>query len=200
VPTVTYTVCDHVSRGSSETRNVNDCSVKKASRVDVGLPAEVTADVTQRHAVMLALPIELPGLGQVILDLEQIGEVGVEEQRDLDVDPFEAMVGKLQMLAQAVGHFPSADQRHRGITIYCAGGLNQVEDGLVVLQGLRGEGVELAAVEPQLPAGQVSHVAIKEAVGVPDRTGHVAQAVADHKGRTLENAHLTIRHGSPFTL
>jgi hypothetical protein len=104
------------------------------------------------------------------------------------------MVGQLEMLAHPVGHLAPAGQRHRRVAVDRAGRLDEVEDGLVVLERLGRELVELPAVEPELPAGQVSHIAIEEAIGVADGCCDIAEKITDHKRGALEDAHLAVTH------
>ncbi len=66
--------------------------------MDIGLPPEVAAHVAQGDAVVLPLPVQPAGLGQIVLDLKQIREVGVEEEGDFDLDLVQPVVGELKML------------------------------------------------------------------------------------------------------
>src|SRR5262249_11855571 len=64
------------------------------------------------------------------------------------------------------------------------------------LEGLRGQDVQLASVETQLPAREVTHVAVEQAEGVADGVRDVSQPVADHERGALEDADLSVRHGA----
>jgi len=66
--------------------------------------------VHQRHPVGVHPPRELAHLRQLVLYLEDVGEVGPEQQRQLHLYRPGAVVGHLQLLLHAVPDMPVPDQ------------------------------------------------------------------------------------------
>ncbi len=171
---------------------------ERVTRVDIGLSAEVFAEVAQRHAVVLPLPIEVAHLCEIILDFEQVGKVGVEQNGYLHVDILKPVIAQFQPFPHTIRHLTPADQADDGIPINGAGGFDEVKDRLIVLKGLRGQDGELATIEAQLPSRQVPHIAIEQAVGISHRIGNVAFSVTNREGGTFENADLSVGHDAPI--
>src|SRR6266508_3956987 len=67
---------------------------------------------------------------------------------------------------------------------------------IVVLDRLAGQRVELAAVEPQHPAGEVAHVPVEQAGRVVGAGLDVAVHVADDEGAPFQDLHLPRLHRS----
>jgi hypothetical protein len=138
----------HLAGGQFEPEGQRLVGEERVRGRQVRLPAEIAAAVAEGHHAVPLVPVRGPALAEPVLDLEEVGEVGVEEQRQLHPDRLDAVVLHLDHLAHATGHLAPPDHRERGVLVDRAGRLDQEERRLVVLDRLGGEDVRLAAVEP----------------------------------------------------
>ena len=82
---------------------------------DRGLAHVTVPSVSEHQSIVVTVSIEIPGLGQLVFDFEQVGEVGI------DVDPKRQRYGlgvvieDGEMIDEPVFDRPLSDDRNRGI-------------------------------------------------------------------------------------
>src|SRR4029079_9433104 len=78
---------------------------------NLGLPDEVAAPVSECHPPCTDVAVHAAALAEdIVLDLKNVGEVGVEEQRQLHRHRVDGVVGQLQTLLHAVAHVTATQQ------------------------------------------------------------------------------------------
>jgi hypothetical protein len=90
--------------------------------------------VSQHQAIAHDLVLVSPFLLESVFDLEQVSEVAGGIDADLEVHRLALVIEDPQLLVEAVGHVPLADNRQLGVDVDRAGARHQEEAGLKVLQ------------------------------------------------------------------
>ena len=75
-------------------------------RGDHGLPFEVLAAVPEDELVIRHLAVQLALLLQLVLHLEEVGEVGARLEADLELHRLPGVVGEREVLGEALAHRP----------------------------------------------------------------------------------------------
>ncbi len=133
-------------------------------------------------------------LPQPVLDVEHVGEVGAEQQRDLKLDGARPVILDGHRLQQSARDLAAPDDRHRRVAVDRSRRLDEEEHRLVVLQRGGRHRVQGAPVEAQLPAGQVPHVPVEQAFRNTQRGIHVPAPVTEHERVPLEDPDLVNVH------
>jgi hypothetical protein len=133
--------------------------------VDEGLAAVGLAFVAEQQQVAVDAGVVLALLLEVVLDLEQVGEVGGGVQAQAQRDGGGAVVEDGEFLAEAVDDLAAADDRQGRVDVDGAGAGHEEEPGLEVVQVVGRQRVEAVPVQGEHPAGQVAGVPGEQAVG-----------------------------------
>ena len=121
----------------------------------------------------------------VLLDLEDVGEVRVHEQRHRAGDGLAAQVVQLEHLAQAVSHGPPSQHEQGAVRLPLRRRAPADERRGERLWPGDGESLDGVAVDAQLPPGQEPGVADEQAFG---RAGvQVPVRLADGERRALQD-------------
>ena len=156
---------------------------------DDGLAPEVAPPVAQAQPVRLGLGVQLALLVQdLVLDLEEVGEVGPGVHPDLQVDRLLVVVEDGQRLPEAAAHRPFPDHRQLRVDVVRGHAGHQEEPGLVVLQVVVGQDVEPLAVDGEHPLRQVARVEREETRRLVRGGLDVAAVLADHERVAVQDA------------
>src|SRR4029079_103456 len=116
---------------------------------------------------------------QRVLDLEQVGEVGVRLDPDREIRRLVAVAEDRELLVEAVTDRPLQEDRQLRVDVDGAGGRDEEEARLEVLEVIGREGVEPEVVDRQDPSREEPGV-VREQPGRVGRRGlDVATLVAD---------------------
>ena len=148
---------------------------------DVRFADEALAFVSQRQPIVRRLRVELPLLRQLVLHLEQIGEVAAGVQLDVEVHRLLVVVLEQDLLVKPLAHGALAGDREMRVDVDGAGGDRLEELHLKVFLLVDGQHRGAEAVDGQDPAGEEACVVEKQPLRI-DRTGFdVAAPIADHE-------------------
>ena len=158
-------------------------------RPEPGLADVAAALVAEHEHAVVDAGERLPRLlDRRVLDLEQVGEVGRDGDRDLGLNGLGVVVHDGQLLVEAVADDPPADHRHGRVGVFRAGARHEEEAGRERLRVVGRERPERLAVDREQPAREVARVAVEEPVRLARPRIDVAVRTADDEGVALEHA------------
>ena len=152
-------------------------------RADACLADVVVALVAEHERPVVDAAIALPILRQRVLDLEQVGEVGVGLEPQGELERIRVVVQHGDVLVEPVADHTLADHRDRACS------LRDEEELRVEVIGLVSrEDAERLAVRGQAPPGQEAGVAEEKALRVAWRGVDIPAAVAHEERAPVEDA------------
>ena len=183
-PGVTCRSVVHSPWGSTRTAERQAVLVDRAGRGrrDPRLAHVGVASVAEHQAVVVDPRVVLALLLQVVLDLEEVGEVRGRLDPYLHVHGALVVVEDRQLLVEASAHGALADDRCLRVDVDGPGARHQEEPGLEVLQVVDGQGVEALPVDGEHPARQEPGVEGEQPGRIGQRGFDVA-AVVTHDER-----------------
>jgi hypothetical protein len=161
---------------------------------DHRLPLVGLAAVAEDQLAAVDAAVALALLLQLVLHLEQIGEVGVRLDLHLQVQRLLVVVDEGDLLVEAAVDLALADHRQVRVDVDGAGGQRREELHLVVGQIVRRQQLGADAVDGEDPARQEAGVVEEEPMVLGGRGLEVAARIADHEGVALEDGDGVERH------
>ena len=175
---------------------------REAFRIDVSrlraanasLAHERVAPVTEDERVLLDAREALALLLQGVLDLEQVGEVGIGVEAEFELDRLGVVIQDSDVLVEAVADRAVAMDGHRWVLVDRSRRRDEEMFRREVLRLVSREHLERRAVRRQMPEREEASVAVEEAVRLVGRCVDVAAQVADEEGRAVEDADRVLCH------
>ena len=165
---------------------------RRTARGDHDRALEAPVLVGQHERAVVVVKRDLARRHDAVLDLEQVGEVGVDLHRHAQLADGVAVVGDGDLLhPHVVDEPPAHDRAGRGIVGAHAG--REEEAGGVVRVLVEAEQLQRRRVDAQDPARDEAGVLREEAVLAPLVGAHVAEAVADEERAAVQDAQRALR-------
>src|SRR6185312_8084435 len=136
-------------------------------------------------------------LGQLVLHLEQVGEVGARLQTNVQLHGLLVVVDDLDLFLKAVADGAPSDHRQGRVDVDRASGQGQKELHAVIGLVVDGQQGGADAVDGQHPARQKPRVVQEQAVRLRRGGVQVAPPIADDEGVAVENVDRLERHDQP---
>ena len=133
---------------------------------DPGFTTEPVAPVPEHELPRFDTSVRRPTLGELVLDLEEVGKVGLHGQPHLERLGLSGVIHDREMLRQPPVDAVTPDNGHRRVHVNGARPWDQEVLHLVVMQILDRQDVEATVVHQEHPLREESRVVVEQPLGI----------------------------------